>query len=206
MCNFFSAVLTKDEAFWGESDSHEAIIRGENQKHQPLHADGSKGPNVLRTELLPSVKTKKLEDFDSYEFVIDQDILPAWYDKADAAARTLAALKERFPKRKVDKVGTLLIPKKQKIVGKWLTSVGGYLDVSADAQLPALTSVGGYLDVRADAQLPALTSVGGYLDVRADDQLPALTSVGGSLDVRAGGKLEAPQLVQVNGKKWPSTK
>ena len=170
MCNFFSVVLTKDEAFWGESDSHEAIIRGANQKRQPLHADGLKGPNVLRTELLPSVKTKRLEDFDSYEFVIDQDILPAWYDKADAAARTLAALKERFPKRKVDKVGTLIIPEKSNIVGKWLTSVGGDL-----------------------------------LYVNADAQLPALTSVGGTIYVKAGGTLEAPQLVQVNGKKWPST-
>jgi len=42
--------------------------------------------------------------------------------------------------------------------------------------------------------------------VSADAQLPALTSVGGYLYVSAGGKLEAPQLVQVNGKKWPSTK
>ena len=189
MCNFFSAVLTKDEVFWGESDSHEAIIRGENQKHQPLHADGSKGPNVLRTECRPSARTKKLEDFDSYDFFIDQDIMPTWYDKADADARTRAALKDRFLNRRVDKVGTLIIPKKSKIVGKWLTSVGGSLDVSADAQLPALTSVSGSLDVNADAQLPALTSVGGYLYVRADAQLPALTSVGGSLDVSAGGKI-----------------
>jgi hypothetical protein len=184
MCNFFSAVLTKNEVFWGESDSHEAIIRGENQKHQPLHADGSKGPNVLRTELRPSAKTRKLEDFASYEFVIDQDVMPVWYDKANADERTRAALKDRFPGGKVDRVGNLIIPAKSTIVGKWLTSVGGYLDVSADAQLPALTSVGGYLDVSADAQLPALTSVGG------------------SLYVSARGKLIAPKLEKVNGKRW----
>jgi hypothetical protein len=184
MCNFFSAVLTKDEVFWGESDSHEAIIRGENQKQQPLHADGAEGPNVLRTELRPSAKTKKLEDFDSYEFFIDQDTMPVWYDKADAAVRTRAALKERFPKRKVDKVGTLIIPEKSKIVGKWLTSVGGSLYVRADFDAPVLTSVGGYLDVRADFDAPVLTSVGGYLDVRA------------------GGKLTAPKLEKVNGRKY----
>jgi len=61
-----------------------------------------------------------------------------------------------------------------------IEEVTGYLDISADAQLPALTSVGGSLYISADAQLPVLTSVGGYLDIRADAQLPALTSVGGS--------------------------
>jgi hypothetical protein len=38
-----------------------------------------------------------------------------------------------------------------------LTTVGGSLDISADAQLPVLTTVGGYLDIRVDAQLPVLT-------------------------------------------------
>src|SRR6202165_60490 len=45
-----------------------------------------------------------------------------------------------------------------------LTSVGGYLHISAEgAQFPVLTSVGGYLDIRAEgAQLPVLTSVNGH--------------------------------------------
>ena len=211
MCNFFSAVLTKDEVFYsdpsrdvdGETDSHGAIIRGNNQKHQPLHADGSKGPDVLRTECKPSVRTKRLEDFDSYDFVIDQDVYPSWYDKADAEARTRAALRERFPKgSKVTRTGSLTIPVKSKIVCKYLTSVGGSLYVSADADLPALTSVGGYLDVSADADLPALTSVGGSLDVRADADLPALTSVGGSLYVRADADL--PALTSVGGSLYVS--
>ena len=197
MCNFFSAVLTKDEVFWGDCDSHEAIIRGENQKHKPLHADGSKGPNVLRTELRPSARTKNLEDFKSYDFFIDQDVMPSWYDKADADARTRAALKERFPKRKVDKVWNLIIPEKSKIIGKWLTSVGGYLDVRADFDAPVLTSVGAYLDVSADFDAPVLTSVGGYLYVRADFDAPVLTSVGGSLYVSAD--FDAPVLTSVGG-------
>ena len=176
MCNFFSAVLTKNEVFYsdpsrdvdGETDSHEAIIRGNNQKRQPLHADGSNGTNVLRTECKPSARTKRLEDFDSYDFVIDQDVYPHWYDKADAESRTRAALKERFPKgSKVVRIGTLNIPEKSNIASKYLTSVGGSLDVSADADLPALTSVGGYLYVNA------------------------------------GGKLTAPMLTKVNGKNYP---
>ena len=57
-----------------------------------------------------------------------------------------------------------------------------------------VTSVGGYLSVKADAQLPALTSVGGDLSVKADARLPALTSVGGSLYVMADAQLRAPML------------
>ena len=155
MCKFFSAVLTKDEAFWGESDSHEAIIRGENQKNQPLHADGSRGPNVLRTECRPSKRTKRLEDFDSYDFVIDQDAMPAWYDKANAEQRTREALRERFKGKKVERVGTLIIPQGAKIAAKYLTSVGGSLYVQADFQAPVLTSVGSYLYVQTGGKLDA---------------------------------------------------
>ncbi|HEX5183620.1 MAG TPA: hypothetical protein VFW19_10775 [Allosphingosinicella sp.] len=63
-----------------------------------------------------------------------------------------------------------------------LTSVGGWLDISAEgAQLPVLTSVGGWLDISAEgAQLPVLTSVGGGLDIRAEGaQLPVLQKVKG---------------------------
>ncbi len=97
--------------------------------------------------------------------------------------------------------GNLIITKDNAEDFAEITSVGGYLSVEADAQLPALTSVGGNLYVRADAQLPALTSVGGYLYVEADAQLPALTSVGGYLSVRADGKLSAP-LLAFNGEKY----
>ena len=198
MCNFFSAVLTKDEVFWGESESHEKIILGENQKLQKLHADGAKGTNILRTELHPSMRTKRLEDFDTYDFVIDQDVMPSWYDKADADARTRAALKERFKGRKVERVSSLIIPAGAHITCKHLTSVGGSLYVRADFEAPVLTSVGGSLYVSADFEAPVLTSVGRTLDVRADFEAPVLTSVGGYLDVSAGTKFGAPNLAKVN--------
>jgi hypothetical protein len=38
--------------------------------------------------------------------------------------------------------------------------------------------------------------------VQADFQAPVLTSVGGPLYVQAGGKLNAPELKKVNGRKW----
>ena len=194
MCRFFSAVLTKDSEFWHESDSHETIIR-----ESGLHADGAKGANILRVELVPSAKTRTLEDFPSYTFQIDQDLLPKWFDKVDAELRTREALARRFGAGKVERVGSLVIPAKSCIICDALTSVGGYLDINADAKLDALTSVGGDLYISADAKLDALTSVGGALYISADAKLDALTSVGGYLDINADAKLDAPKLVTVNG-------
>jgi len=145
MCIFFSAVLTKDSEFWHESDSHETIIR-----QSGLHADGAKGANILRVELVPSAKTRTLEDFSSYDFKIDQDLKPKWFDAADAELRSREALARRFGAAKVERVGNLVIPTKSHILCDALTSVGGYLDIRADAKLDALTSVGGYLYISAD--------------------------------------------------------
>ena len=158
MCRFFSAVLTKDREFWHESDSHETIIR-----ESGLHADGAKGANILRVELVPSAKTRTLEDFSSYDFKIDQDLLPEWFDRVDAELRTREALARRFGAGKVECVGNLVIPANSCIICDALTSVGGSLDIHADAKLDALTSVGGYLDIRADAKLdaPKLVTVNG---------------------------------------------
>ena len=49
MCQPASFVLTKDAVFWSRfTDSHEEII-----KESGLHADGAKGPNILRVEVVP---------------------------------------------------------------------------------------------------------------------------------------------------------
>ena len=54
MCKFASFVLTKDREFWSDkSDSYEDII----SKHN-LHADGARGPNILRVEISPTDKIK----------------------------------------------------------------------------------------------------------------------------------------------------
>jgi hypothetical protein len=92
MCRFASFVLTKTQAFWlATEDSHEAIIR----EHK-LHADGARGPNILRVELVPGAKVKKWPQFKDWDFHIDQDIMPEWFDKGDAEKRTRAACAERF--------------------------------------------------------------------------------------------------------------
>ena len=88
-------------------------------------------------------------------------------------------------------IGNLTITKQNADDFKALEEVTGWLDISADSNLPALTSVGCWLGIFADSDLPALTSVGGGLDIRAESNLPALTSVGGWLNIYAEAALPA---------------
>ena len=93
MCNFASFVLTKDKVFWSDSDSHTDII-----EEFELHEDGANGPNILKVEIVPTPKIKSLRDYDNWEFKIDQDIMPEWYNKDLDESRTRKALKIRFAK------------------------------------------------------------------------------------------------------------
>ena len=92
MCNFASFVLTKDAAFWSDkSDSHEAIIAEHN-----LHADGVRGPNILRVEIVPAgVMLKRFSDYKDWEYKVDQDRMPEWFDAARDEKRARKALQDR---------------------------------------------------------------------------------------------------------------
>jgi hypothetical protein len=72
--------------YWSKNtDSHEEII-----KEFDLHADGAKGPNITRVEIVPPGENYLLP-LDQWEFRKDQDILPDWYDakKAEKAVRKI---------------------------------------------------------------------------------------------------------------------
>jgi hypothetical protein len=91
MCKFASFVLTKDGEFWlPSSNSHTDIIQ-----HFGLHEDGSRGPNVLRIEIVPGPKIKHWKDYKNWVYRIDQDIMPAWSDAQADEKRARAALRKR---------------------------------------------------------------------------------------------------------------
>ena len=99
MCKFASFVLTKDEEFWSdESESHEVIIAGKNQKGKVLHADGARGPNVLRVEITPTNKIKVWPSLKAWKYQVDQDITPVWFDAMVCEKRTRKALVRRYKK------------------------------------------------------------------------------------------------------------
>jgi hypothetical protein len=94
MCKFASFVLTKDGVFWSDkSDSHEDII-----SEHGLHADGIRGPNILRVEIVPGSKIKKFSQYKDWEYRIDQDRMPSWFDAPKDEKRARQALKDRAKK------------------------------------------------------------------------------------------------------------
>ena len=94
MCKFASFVLTKSEEFWSDkSDSHEDIIQEHN-----LHADGIRGPNILRVEISPTNKITVWPSLKAWEYRVDQDRMPEWFDAEECEKRTRAALQRRYEK------------------------------------------------------------------------------------------------------------
>ena len=89
MCKMASFVLTKDKVFWSKSsDSHEDII-----KEFGLHADGVKGPNILRVEIVPPDDNYKL-DTAKWVYRTDQDTLPPWADTKTDEKRVRSELEK----------------------------------------------------------------------------------------------------------------
>ena len=186
MCNFASFVLTKDKVFWSDSDSHTDII-----EEFELHEDGANGPNILKVEIIPTPKIKSLLDYDNWNFKIDQDIMPEWYNKDLDKSRTRKALKIRFAK-------DFKVPGSLNLYGctglKSLPSdlkVCRYLDLSGCTGLKSLPSnlkVGGSLNLTGCTGLKSLPSnlkVPGYLDLSGCTRLKSLSS-----DLKVAGYLD----------------
>lgn len=89
MCNPASFVLTKDRVFWSkQSNSHEDII-----EENGLSADGARGLNILRVEIVPLDFNYSLP-IKQWRYKIDQDILPTWANSEEDEKRTRLALKQ----------------------------------------------------------------------------------------------------------------
>ena len=87
MCQPASFIITKDQVFWGtKSDSHEEII-----KEHGLHADGVRGANIVRVEIVPVGGDFRLP-LDEWKYKLDQDEKPKWYDAAECEARVRETL------------------------------------------------------------------------------------------------------------------
>jgi len=94
MCRFASFVLTKDREFYNENgDSHSEII-----SEHCLNEWGAGGPNIVKVEIVPTAEIKTWPSLKKWKFVIDQDVLPAWADRAELETRTRVALQKRYKK------------------------------------------------------------------------------------------------------------
>ena len=94
MCKPASFVLTKDRVYWSMvTDSHEEIIA-----EYGLHADGVRGPNVLRVEISP-VDGDMSSDPTEWIYRVDQDITPKWHDADADRQRAQSALSDWVAQR-----------------------------------------------------------------------------------------------------------
>ena len=95
MCNPASFVLTKDQVFWSmKTDSHENIIA-----EFGLAQDGVRGPNILRVEITPPKMFDYGTPAEQWNFKLDQDLLPPWFDATADEIRARLALVEWIEKR-----------------------------------------------------------------------------------------------------------
>ena len=87
MCRFVSMVVTKDRIFWGASQNHNQIIE-ENK----LIEEVSGKLCFVRVEILPPN-----DDFSKptkgWDFYVDQDILPDWWNPVEYEKRVRESLK-----------------------------------------------------------------------------------------------------------------
>ena len=89
MCKLKSAIILKDRIFMPDYDSHSKML--EELKITDDYINASKV--FVRAELAPA-DGDVFADIDSWEFSVDQDITPEWFDEKDCAERMRKAVKE----------------------------------------------------------------------------------------------------------------
>ena len=89
MCKLKSAIILKDRIFMPDYDSHSKMLEELGITDDYINALKV----FVRAELSPT-DGDVFSDIDSWEFSVDQDITPEWFDKKDCAERMRKAVKE----------------------------------------------------------------------------------------------------------------
>ena len=89
MCKLKSAIILKDRIFMPDYDSHSKMLEELGITDDYINASKV----FVRAELSPE-NEDVFSDIDSWEFSVDQDITPEWFDEKDCAERMRKAVKE----------------------------------------------------------------------------------------------------------------
>ena len=96
MCNFFSAIITKDGIIYDpQTDAHEDLIKKAGLD------DTTMKPDFVRIEVNPKDSDIFNHDLDNWQFKVDQDLLPDWWTDdfvKMAEERAKKALQDVFSK------------------------------------------------------------------------------------------------------------
>lgn len=89
MCKLKSAIILKNRIFMPDYDSHSKMLEELGITDDYINASKV----FVRAELSPENRDV-FSDIDGWEFHVDQDITPEWFDKKDCAERMRKAVKE----------------------------------------------------------------------------------------------------------------
>ena len=89
MCKLKSAIILKNRVFVPEYDSHTKMLEELGIKDDYLNASKT----FVRVELSPA-DGDMFSDIDTWEFSVDQDIMPEWYDEDIYKPHVVEAVKE----------------------------------------------------------------------------------------------------------------
>ena len=89
MCKLKSAIILKDKIFMPDYDSHSKMLEELGITDDYINASKV----FVRAELSPE-NEDVFSDIDSWEFSVDQDITPEWFDEKDCAERMRNTVKE----------------------------------------------------------------------------------------------------------------
>ena len=89
MCKLKSAIILKDRIFMPDYDSHSKMLEELGITDDYINASKV----FVRAELVPE-NGDAFSDIDGWEFSVDQDITPEWFDEKDCAERMRKAVKE----------------------------------------------------------------------------------------------------------------
>ena len=110
MCKLKSGIILKDRVYIGETDSHTELLKELEIKDTFENASKL----FVRAELVPPEDGNVFSNIDSWEYSVDQDILPDWFVKDFDRERMVEAVKEWAKKHvHVNKAGLRLKSGKQ---------------------------------------------------------------------------------------------
>ena len=158
MCRAASFVVTKDKVCWSlTNDSHEDVIKEFN-----LH-EGDR-INFVRVEIVPPYGNYRLP-ISKWEFVVDQDIIPGWFDKKEQEVRCRKALKDWYKVHVIKSGKHYLTGNISRII------LGG--EVEIDSQ------TGGYCEFYGNTKGTVSNQSGGYCWFRNSSKGTVSNQIGG---------------------------
>ena len=130
MCQFFSAIITKNGIIFNSAtDSHEDLLEQAGIK------DDSSSPDFVRVELLPKDHDIFNHQLDNWELKVDQDIIPAWFNKESTESKAKEAIQQVWgeiffidlqDKWQLVKNKSRIFVKNSKIIGYGNCQIEGY--------------------------------------------------------------------------------